>query len=362
MEARDYYEILGVDRTANESDIKRCYRALAMRYHPDRNPGDDEAFAQMKEVNEAYAVLCDSQKRRLYDLYGREGLNGVNPTEGVDFSSLFHEFGLGGFGESLFGSMFGQRGRQSRERRKAADLRYNLTLTLEEAFLGVEQNLEIPRRRTCTSCRGTGAKEGATSTCERCHGTGQFVRERKTGIGVFRQIGVCPDCQGSGTIIKEPCSLCEGRGLLEEVSELTVSIPAGVDSGHTIRLQGEGESGEGSMASGDLYVVISVEQHPVFERNGDDLYISREIGIAQAALGAKLSIPAIDGDATLEIPPGTQTGSMLRLHGKGMPRPGSRHRGHLYVVVQVTTPTGLSEEQKDLLARFQRLEQDRNQR
>ena len=361
MEARDYYEILGVDRTANDTDIKRCYRALAMRYHPDRNPGNDEAFAQMKEVNEAYAVLCDGEKRRLYDLYGREGLNGVNPTEGVDFSSLFHEFGLGGFGDSLFGNLFGQRS-QPRERRKAADLRYNLTLTLEEAFLGVEQVLEIPRRRTCTSCRGTGAKEGATSTCERCRGTGQFVRERNTGIGVFRQISVCPDCQGTGKIIKEPCSLCEGRGVLEEVSKLTVPVPPGVDSGHTLRLQKEGESGEGRMAPGDLYVVINIEQHPIFERNGDDLYISREISIAQASLGTKLSIPSIDGDAILEIPAGTQTGSLLRLPGKGMPRPGSRNRGHQYVMVQVATPTSLSDEQKELLARFQRLEEDRNQR
>ena len=358
MEARDYYEILGIERTANETEIKRCYRALAMRYHPDRNPGDDHAFTQMKEINEAYAVLCDCDKRRLYDLYGREGLNGVNPTEGVDFSSLFHEFGLGGFGESLFGGLFGQRGHRSRERRRAADLRYNLTLTLEEAFLGIEQRLEIPRRRTCTSCRGTGAKEGATSTCERCHGTGQFVRERNTGIGVFRQISVCPDCQGTGKIIKEPCSLCEGRGLLEETSHLTVSIPAGVDNGHTIRLQGEGETGEGKMAPGDLYVVINVEQHPVFERNADDLYLSREIGIAQASLGAILSVPSIDGEATLEIPAGIQSGTLLRLHGKGMPRPGSHHRGHLYVMAKVATPTTLSEEQRELLLQFQRLEQD----
>lgn len=238
METRDYYEILGIERTAKETEIKRAYRALAMRYHPDRNPGDEAASGRMKEINDAYAALSDADKRRLYDLYGHEGLNGVNPGAGGDFSSMFREFGLGGFGfgGDAFGNFFGQGRAGTRERRRGADLRYNLDLTLEEAAAGLEKTLEIPRRRICTSCRGTGAKEGASTTCARCRGTGQTVREQRSGIGVFRQISVCGECRGTGRVVQEPCSLCEGRGQLEEVHEVSVTIPAGVDSGYTLRM------------------------------------------------------------------------------------------------------------------------------
>jgi molecular chaperone DnaJ len=362
METRDYYEILGINRTAKESEIKRAYRALAMRYHPDRNPGDEEAVGRMKQINEAYAVLCDAEKRRLYDLYGHEGLNGVNPANGVDFSSLFREFGLGGFGfgDSAFGSFFGRGRTSTRGRRRAPDLRYNLDLTLEEAAAGLERTLEIPRRRTCTSCRGTGAKEGASTTCARCRGTGQIVREQRSGIGVFRQISVCGECRGTGQVVKEPCSLCGGSGQLEEVHGVGVTIPAGVDSGYTLRVKGEGETGDRDVRAGDLYVVVGVQQHPVFERHGDDLYTAREIDVAQATLGAEIPVPSLDGDATLEIPSGTQTGSLFRLEGKGMPGLGSHNKGDLYVMVQLVTPRDISEEQRNLLARFQLLEQEKN--
>ena len=362
MERRDYYEILGIGRTAKENEIKRAYRALAMRYHPDRNPGDDEASGRMKEINDAYAVLCDAHKRRLYDLYGHEGLNGLNPADGVDFSSLFREFGLSGFGfgDDPFGSLFGRGRTSTRERRRAPDLRYNLDLTLEEAASGLEKILEIPRRRTCTSCRGTGAKEGASTTCARCRGTGQTVREQRSGIGVFRQISVCGECRGTGQVVKEPCSLCGGSGQLEEVHDVSVTIAAGVDSGYTLRLEGEGETGDGDVRAGDLYVVVGVDKHPVFERHGDDLYTAKEIDIAQAALGATIPVPSLDGHAMMEIPAGTQTGSLFRLEGKGMPRLGSRNKGDLYIMVQVVTPRNLSDEQRDLLARFQLLEQEKN--
>ncbi len=363
MERRDYYEILGLDRTADETTLKRAYRTLAMRYHPDRNPGDNECLVRMKEVNEAYAVLCDGNKRRIYDLYGHDGLTGYSQSDifsGVDFSSLFREFGLGGFGfgNGIFENLFGRGRTSTRERRRAADLRYNLELPLEEAASGTERVLEIPRRRTCTSCRGTGAKEGAVSTCERCDGSGQAVREHRSPIGVFREISVCGDCRGTGRFIKESCSLCGGMGVLEEVHDVTLTIPPGVDTGHTLRLEGEGEPGEGEKASGDLYVVVSVTRHPVFERQGDDLYMQQDIGIAEAALGASLSVPSLNGDCTLEVPDGTQTGSLIRLKGKGMPRLGSRHKGDLYVVVRVTTPTGLTQKQKELLQEFRRLGQD----
>jgi len=363
MERRDYYEILGVERTADESTVKRAYRTLAMRYHPDRNPGDSECMTRMKELNEAYAVLCDGEKRRLYDTYGHDGLSGYSQSDifsTVDFSSLFREFGLGGFGfgEGVFANLFGRGRTTTRERRRAPDLRYNFELTLEQAATGIEKVIEIPRRRTCSSCRGTGAKEGAVSTCERCRGSGQMVKEHRSGIGVFRQISVCSACGGTGRFVKEHCSLCEGRGVLEEVHEVTLTIPAGVDTGHTIRLEGEGESGDGDVTPGDLYVVVDVAQHTVFERHGDDLYMQQDIGFAEAALGASLPVTCLEGTSTLEIPDGTQTGSLLRLKGKGMPRLGSRHRGDLYVAVRVTTPTRLTGKQKELLKEFQRLETD----
>lgn len=365
MERRDYYEILGVERTADESALKRAYRTLAMRYHPDRNPGDDGCAARMKELNEAYAVLCDSNKRRMYDLYGHDGLSGYSQSDifgGIDFSTLFREFGLGGFGfgNGIFDTMFGRGGTSTRERRRASDLRYNLEITLEEAATGVERVLEFLRRRTCTSCRGTGAKEGAIHTCQRCSGSGQEVQEHRSGIGVFRQISVCRGCRGSGQIVTEACSLCEGRGTLEETHEVPVAIPAGIDTGHTLRLEGEGEAGDGDITPGDLYVVVSVTNHPVFERHGEDLYMQRDIGIAEAALGASLSVPSLDGECTLEVPEGTQNGTLIRLKGKGMPRLGSRHRGDLYVVARIAVPTHLTREQKEVLQEFQRLEQERS--
>jgi molecular chaperone DnaJ len=367
MEKRDYYETLGVERSADDSAIKRAYRQMAMRYHPDRNPGDTECAARMKELNEAYAVLCDGDKRRLYDMYGHEGLAGYSQSDifgGVDFSSIFQEFGLGGFGfgDGLFSNMFGRGRTATRERRRASDLRYNIELTLEEAAEGVERALEIPRRRTCTSCRGTGAREGAVSTCERCHGSGQMVREHRSGIGVFRQVSVCSECRGTGRHVTESCSLCEGRGFLEEVHEVRVTIPAGVDSGHTMRLEGEGESGDGDVAPGDLYVVVSVAKHPAFERHGDDLYMQQDIGITEAVLGASVPVACLDGNATLEIPDGTQNGTLIRLKGRGMPRLGSKHRGDLYAVVRVIVPTRVSREQKELLKEFQRLDRERAQR
>ncbi len=366
-ERRDYYEVLGVARGADESDIKRAYRALAMRYHPDRNPGDAECVARMKEINEAYAVLCDGDKRRLYDMYGHAGLSGYSQSDifrGADFGDIFRDLGFGGFGfgDGIFESLFGRGRTATRERRRGADLRYNLEVTLEEAASGLEKTLEIPRRRTCTSCRGSGAKEGAASTCERCRGTGQMVTEHRSGIGVFRQISTCSACQGTGRHIKEPCSLCEGKGILEEVSELTVTIPRGVDSGHTIRLEGQGESADGDITPGDLYVVVSVQKHEVFERHGDDLYMGRDLSLVEAALGATMAVASLDGEATLEIPAGTQGGTLFRLKGKGMPKLGSKHHGDLYVVAKVVTPERLTNEQKELLRKFQRLETEKDSR
>lgn len=364
MEKRDYYEILGVDKGVSEADLKRAYRTLAMKYHPDRNQNDPEAVQKMKEINEAYAVLSDPQKRQLYDTYGHAGLEGYTTADifrGVDFESIFSEFGLDfGFGD-IFNTFFGTSSRSGRrQKRKGSDLRYTLELTLEEVYRGVEKTIEIPRTKSCPACRGSGAREGGLRTCEHCRGTGQFVREQRVGFGVFRQISTCSHCNGTGKMVKEKCPECKGKGTYQEISRINISVPKGVDSGYTIKLAGEGESVVGG-EPGDLYVVIEVKKHPVFERHGDDLYMTREVSMIDAALGAELTdIPSLNGNLKLEIPEGTQTGSILRLHNKGLPHQKGPGFGDLYVMVKVVTPQNLTDEQKKLLQEFARLEQLKN--
>jgi len=367
MDKRDYYEILGIDRDADEAAIKRVFRTLAMRYHPDRNPGDGEAGELMKEINEAYAVLSDPEKRRLYDLYGHAGLEGFTQEDifgGVDFASLFREFGLGGFGfgDSLFDSFFGRRRTTTARRQRAADLRYDLELTLEEAAFGTEKTVSLPRLETCPACRGTGAKAAKLETCPACRGSGQMVTEHRSGYSIFRQITPCRRCQGQGQMIKEPCPECAGKGLIRKTEEMTVSIPKGADTGHTIRVGGKGEAGKGVVEPGDLYLVIKVAKHPIFERHGDDLYLQKDITFAQAALGAKIKVPSLDGDLELEIPEGTETGAVLQLPGKGVTHLGGNGRGDQYVIAKVVTPTDLSKEEKHLLREFEKLRRQRLRR
>ena len=277
MAKPDYYEVLGVSRDADNSTIKKAYRGLAMKYHPDKNPGDDHAVEKMKEINEAFAVLSDNRKRQLYDTYGHAGLEGYTQEDifrGVDFSSLFHEFGLRdlfGFslGGNIFDSLFGGRTSSRRGPRKGADLRYDLSVTLEEVASGTEKVIELPQFESCSTCSGTGAEKEELHQCESCQGTGQIVHEQRSGYSVFRQISVCSQCRGKGNIIKNPCPECNGKGVLEKHKELTVQIPIGADSGYSIRIEGEGE--KNGDIPGNLYVVLNVEQHHLFERNGDDL-------------------------------------------------------------------------------------------
>jgi len=362
MAKRDYYEILGIDKNADEAAIKRAYRSLAMKYHPDRNPGDAQATERMKEINEAYAVLSDAHKRRLYDTYGHAGLEGYTQEDifrGVDFSSLFREFGLRdffGFGDSLFDSFFGRRTASSRGPRRGADLRYDLAVTLEEAAFGAEKTVELPRAETCTDCGGTGAKEGGLVQCEGCRGTGQILREQRSGYSVFRQITICIKCRGKGKVVKEACETCAGKGIIEKTKELEVRIPPGADTGHRIRIEGEGERGEG--LPGDLYVVLNVEKHPIFERHGDDVYLEQEISLTTAALGGEIEVPGLDGDLSVEIPEGTQTGTVFRIADSGIPHLDAYGRGDEYVMVKVVTPTNLSKEEKELLREFARLRQE----
>jgi len=356
---RDYYEVLGVSKGADESAIKKAYRSLAMKYHPDRNPGDTEAVERMKEINEAYAVLTDAQKRQLYDTYGHAGLEGYTQADifrGVDFSSLFREFGLRdffGFGDSLFDSFFGGRTTSRRGPRKGADLRYDLSVTLEEAAFGVEKTVQLPRTEPCSVCGGTGAEADGLERCSSCQGTGQIVKEQRSGFSILRQISTCGKCQGRGKIVKQRCKACEGKGVTEKKEEITIKIPAGADTGYSIRVEGGGEKSKN--LPGDLYVVLHIEKHPVFERHGDDIYVQQEIAFTTAALGGEIAVPALKCSLELDIPEGTQTGAVFRIEDEGIPHLDHRGRGDEYVVVRVVTPTNLSRKEKELLREFEKL-------
>jgi len=362
MEKRDYYDILGIDRDADHATIKKAYRALAMQNHPDKNPGDAEAAERMKQVNEAYAVLCDSRKRGLYDRYGHAGLEGYSQEDifrGVDFSSLFREFGLGGFdfgfGDGIFGGLFGRRTSTRRGPRRGADLRYDLSVTLEEVAFGTEKSIEIPKVEKCSACAGTGAETGGLEDCRRCRGTGQIVMEQRSGYSVIRQITVCGDCRGKGRIVKKACKECKGKGLIEKTKRIEVSIAAGADTGHSIRVDGEGEESDG--LPGDLYIVLDVAEHPLFERHGADVYTQKEIGFTTAALGGCVDVPSLDGDLKLDISEGTQTGAVFRIMGEGIPHLDGPGKGDEYVIVKVVTPTDLSRDEKELLREFETLRQ-----
>ncbi|MFQ6122696.1 MAG: DnaJ C-terminal domain-containing protein, partial [Dehalococcoidales bacterium] len=318
-----------------------------------------EAVERMKEINEAYAVLTDAHKRQLYDTYGHAGLEGYTQADifrGVDFSSLFREFGLRdffSFGDSLFDSFFGRRTTSRRGPRKGADLRYDLTVSLEDVAFGVEKVIELPRVEQCLACSGTGAEADGLERCSSCRGTGQIIREQRSGYSVFRQITVCSRCHGQGKVVKKACRECNGKGVIEKATEIKVTIPAGADTGYQIKVEGEGEKGEG--VPGDLYVVLHVEKHPVFERHGDDIYLQREINFTTAALGGEIIVPALKGELKVDIPEGTQTGTVFRIENQGIPHIDSYGKGDEYVVVKVLTPTNLSGKEKELLREFERL-------
>ncbi len=364
MAKRDYYEILGIDKSADDSAIKRAYRDLAMRYHPDRNPGDEQVLEKMKEINEAYAVLSDREKRKLYDTYGHAGLEGYTMEDifrGVDFGSLFRGFGLGDFGGGIFDSLFGGARTTARGQRRGADLRYDLEVTLEEVAFGAERKIEIPRTRTCASCEGTGARKGGLKKCERCGGSGQIVKEQRTGYSVFRQISACGNCHGRGRIITDPCDECKGKGFVEETRELSVPVPRGADTGYRLRIAGEGEAGEEGASPGDLYVVLDVKKHPVFERHGDDIYMTKEVNFPKAALGGKIDdVPGLDGSLELKIPDGTQTGAIFRIVDKGNPHLNDYGRGDEYVIIKVATPHNLTKREKELLREFEKMREKKD--
>ncbi len=349
MSKRDYYEVLGVARDANDKDIKKAYRRMAMKFHPDRNPGDKDAEDKFKEVNEAFEILSDSKKRSTYDQYGHAGVDASAGGAGG-----FGGFGGGNFGDifgDVFGDIFGggaSQGRSSMQR--GADLRYSLELDLEEAVRGVEKKIRIPTLVACGRCHGSGAKEGSSPvTCDTCHGQGQ-VRIQQ---GFFAVQQTCPDCHGSGKIIKDPCPDCHGQGRVQEYKTLSVKVPKGVDSGDRIRLTGEGEAGINGGPSGDLYVQIEVREHHIFQRDGKHLYCKVPITFVDAALGGELEVPTLDGKVKLKIPAETQTGKMFRLRGKGVEPVRSGTQGDLICEVIVETPVNLTARQKELLQELQ---------
>jgi molecular chaperone DnaJ len=356
---RDYYEVLGVNRDASDEDIKKAYRKLAMKHHPDRNPDDKTAEEKFKEAKEAYEVLSDADKRAAYDQFGHDG---VNPQGGPGGFGGFGGGGAGGFDfsdifEGIFGGAAGGAGRGRSNVYRGADLRYNLEITLEDAARGTETKIRIPTLEECETCHGSGAKPGTEpTTCPTCQGHGQVRMQQ----GFFSIQQTCPRCHGSGKIIADPCGTCHGQGRVKKHKTLSVKIPSGVDEGDRIRLAGEGEAGVNGGPTGDLYVMIHLKEHPLFKRDGDDLHCEMPVSFATAALGGEVEIPTLDGHARLKVAPETQSGQVLRMRGKGIKGVRSNAPGDLYCHVVVETPVKLSSKQKDLLREFESLSQQNN--
>lgn len=358
MSKRDYYDVLGVERGASETELKKAYRKLAMECHPDRHPDDPAAEERFKQVSEAYSVLSDAEKRARYDRFGHAGLGGPGGGPGADFGDL------GNFGDlfnDLFGDIFGGGGGRGGSRRgrgqRGADLRYNLEITLDDVVNGCEPRLKIPRMNRCSTCSGSGAAEGAKpSRCGRCEGTGQLVFQQ----GFFRVNRPCDACGGAGEVITNPCPTCRGAGRVEGQQTIQVKVPPGIEEGARLRVTGEGEAGIAGGPPGDLYVVMVLREHPLFRREGTDLHLEVPIPFVQAALGGEIDVPTLDGRVKLSIPEGTQSGRVLRLRGKGLPPLQPRldpeqlkkMRGDLYVKVFVEVPTKLNSRQRELLEEF----------
>lgn len=353
MSKRDYYEVLSIGRSASEQEIKSAYRRLAVRYHPDKNPGDTEAEERFKEAAEAYSVLSDAEQRARYDRYGHAGVSsgaaaGWNASGFGNIEDILGD--LFGFGD-VFSSRAGGARRSAAQR--GADLRYDLEVSLEESATGMTANLRIPRLETCDTCRGAGAAPGTQpETCSTCGGAGQ-VRYQQ---GFFSVARTCGACRGTGRVVKTPCETCRGAGRVEREKTLEVKVPAGVETGSRLRISGEGEGGASGGPSGDLYVVVHVKEHEQFERQGSNLYVAVPITFTQAALGAEIAVKTLDGEQQLKIPAGTQTGTVFRLKGQGMPVLGGRGRGDLFVSVTAMTPTTLTREQRRLLEQLAEIE------
>ena len=356
---RDYYDVLGVDKSADATAIKKAYRKLAMKYHPDKNPGDKEAEEKFKEINEAYEVLSDETKRRNYDQFGHEGVNG----QGFGGAGGFGGQGFGGFDDifgDIFGDMFGggfSGGSRQRRRgpERGADIKQRVNISFEEAAFGKKVQVKINRSEECDQCHGSGAKPGTSKkTCPTCHGSGQVQSVQRTPFGNIASTRTCSTCNGEGEVIDSPCSKCHGKGSIRKTKTIEVDIPAGIDNGQMIKLGGQGELGTRGGPRGDLYIEVNVQSHPLFTRDGYDVYLEMPITFAQATLGDKIQVPTLDGKVEYEVPEGTQTGTVFRLKGKGIPKLKSNVRGDQYVKVTVEIPKKLNEKQKELVREFEK--------
>ena len=352
-EKRDYYEVLGVSKGASDSEIKSAYRKLAKKYHPDMNPGDKEAEAKFKEASEAYAVLSDADKRRQYDQFGHAAFDGgAGGAGGFDFGGM----DMGDIFGDIFGDFFGGgRSRsQSNGPMKGQNIRTSVRITFEEACFGVDKEIDVTLKEECATCHGTGAKPGTSpETCKKCGGKGQVVFTQQSLFGVVRNVQACPDCHGTGKIIKDRCPDCGGSGYISRRKKISVSIPAGIDNGQSIRIRDKGEPGINGGPRGDLLVQVIVGRHPIFQRQDYDIYSTAPITFAQAALGAEVRIKTIDGDVMYTVKPGTQTDTRVRLRGKGVPTTRNKQvRGDHYVTLVVQVPTKMNAEQKELLKAF----------
>ncbi len=345
---RDYYEVLGVTRTATAVEVKAAFKKLALQHHPDRNQGDAVAEERFKEASEAYAVLSDDEKRAVYDRFGHNAPGGF--ADGAPFPGNINDI----FGD-LFGEMFG--GRRRGQVNRGADLRYNLELSFEEAAFGTETKLRIPRPVPCDDCQGTGSRSRGSTTCPVCHGAGQ----QRFQQGFFAVARTCSRCGGMGAVVADPCAKCQGEGRVRGEKELLLRVPPGLDDGSRVRLSGEGESGERAGPAGDLYIVIQVRPHPIFKRDDQTILLEVPISFTQAALGAELEVPTLDGKVKLKVPAATQTGRVFRLREKGVPSPNGSRRGDQLVTVRLETPGKLSKEQRELLERFAALSGEEQQ-
>jgi molecular chaperone DnaJ len=352
----DFYNILGVPRTASKDEIKAAYRKLALQYHPDRNK-DSGAEEKFKQISEAYAVLSDDEKRKQYDVYGKEGVYQRYGSEedifrGTDFSDVFRGTGFGGFGgfDDIFSQLFGGGGGARRGPRRGNDVSLRVQMRLEEVVQDSSRQIEIPRSEACPVCGGSGAAPGTSArTCPDCGGSGQVQRTQNAGFARFIRVETCGKCGGGGTVIDTPCKECRGRGTVRRTRTLRIEIPAGVDDGHSLRLRGEGEAGPRGAPPGDLYVVINIPEHPIYKRRDSDVYVETRVSAVEAMLGTVVRVPTLHGDVNLDIPSGTQPGATFRIKGKGLPKMGRYGTGDEYVVADVFVPKNLNGKQKDLL-------------
>lgn len=370
MAKRDYYEVLGVDKNASTAEIKKAYRKLAMKFHPDKNQDNKAAEEKFKEASEAYEVLSDSNKKQKYDQFGHAGLEGAfgghgftwdNFTHAGDFSDIFGSGGLGSIFEHLFGGAFGM-GRSPRSNNRGEDLQISLSLTLEEIARGVEKKIKISVKDTCDKCNGSGSSDGQVQTCNQCRGSGQVRQLTRSLFGQMQTIVTCPSCNGEGKIIKNKCPKCGGDGRIPKTKTISISIPAGVAEGQYIRLRGQGNCGKRGAQSGDILVLIREKEHKIFERDGTNLICEYPISFSQAALGSELRVPTLTGNVKMKVPAGTQSGKIFRLRSQGLPHTNSSYHGDLYIRVRVITPSRLNSEEKDLLNKLSRFDSEKKLR